>query len=650
MFSGLNKYSLNGHSVAAREIASYASTHGTIALGREVARGGRSSGRIETASAGGGGNITSSAMVLGGISYEDISLNYIGGSSDARANGGGSQSKVPMEIYRYYDAIFREDSVCGAAIELRSSIPYGDFTIHGVPKARLQKYEEAIDNMRLRTMMPRIAIERDVQGAYLGLLDWNSENRTYDSMLPYSRQHIANMFYPIVHGMDPVIDINLNVFLNDIVNSNDPRLKAIKANIPKFIHSAKNNKGRGIPVPMDSVVWIDRPHTDPRFNSMLHRILPVFLIERALMRGTIESAHRRQRGILHITAGSGDLWLATPEEMSTVAQLFNNADADPLGAIVVTREGISTNEVRNPTDFWRSTDSLEQTIPFKLRTLGISESFLSGDATFNNAEVAISTFLQTVKTERNQVTDQLMYRKIFPQIAQANDYKASGIGRERGTENFSKEERERSMAVAFEVAKLVSEGKKDKAAAISYRYREELAANAANSLQNISDYDIPKVTWKQSLMPEGDSAYIEMLNMLAEKDIPAPIRAMFAAGGMDFDTIMANSKQDIEDRKKLTKYIEDIRASRPSPDPALQEGGEFAMEYASPASNLLNRDWQSDRQSEYMEPYTEVGGKRTRPITSTGKKMLRDKQHKELAHALSRIAEVHNAKVRAGIE
>ena len=159
MFNGLNKYALSGPGIAVREVASANPQGAFIPRGRETAS---ARGHRETASAGGNGPSSSSAMVLGGITSEDISLNYIGGSSSSKQAGGGTQSHVPQEIYKYYDAIFREDSICGAVIELRSNIPYGDFSMHGVPKVRLQKYEEAIDNMRLRTMMPRLALERDV--------------------------------------------------------------------------------------------------------------------------------------------------------------------------------------------------------------------------------------------------------------------------------------------------------------------------------------------------------------------------------------------------------------------------------------------------------------------------------------------------------
>lgn len=608
MFTGLDRNRSYGG--IGKEVAMWNGRHGALrAKGRTEEIANYNSGKRETAS------MSTSASAYGGLTDEDLSLNYIGGSSNKKGSSGSGN--VPQQVYKWYDAIFREDSICGAAIELRSNIPYGDFTLSGVQKNKLQKYEEAVDNMRLRSMMPRIAIERDVMGSFFGMLDWNGGNKTYDSMLPYSRQFISSIIYSPVYGMDPVVDIELSALLRELLDTTDQRADAIKKCIPKFLSSAKG-QGNGIPVPMDSVVWIDRPHTDPRFNSMLHRILPIFLIERAITRGTIESAQRRQRGIAHITAGQGDLWLATEEEMAQIADLFTNADADPIGATVVTREGIMYNEVRQPTDFWRITDSYEQTVPFKLRALGISESFMSGDATFNNAEVAISTFLQTIKAERNQVTDQLIYRKIFAQIAEANNYKKGG--RETGDYN---------QGDLF----------------ISLR-ELEMAANAANTLGDISIYDIPRVTWKQSLMPEGDQAYISMLKELEEAGVPPPIRVMFAAGGMDFDTVMNNAAQDIQDRKNLTKYIEKIRENSPEPvNP--EEGNEFAsLRSVGGQIGILNRTY--DDSTDLYADYN--NGRKSRPMTTKGKEVLTDRHTREMAYALARHAERHNAMVRAGVE
>ena len=640
MLNGLDKYRLRGKQGVhvSRETAS--SNVAGASVSRKAQEVATKISGTETAS---GQPTSATGMSLGGLTEQDIVLNYIGGSSNQLASGQNT-SGVPQQIYKYYDAMFREDSVCGAAIELRANIPYGDFTLTGVDKAKLQVYEEAVDNMRLRTLMPRIAIERDVQGAFLGLLDWNSTKRTYDSMLSYSRQHVSKIIYPLVQGMDPVVDLEVSSFLADIATSDDPRTKDIKACIPRYLlQGAKGGSKQGIPVPMDSIVWIDRPHTDPRFNSILHRILPIFLIERALTRGTIEAAHRRQRGILHIVVGNGDLWLATPEEMSGVAELFNNADADPLGAIVVTREGISPNEVRNPTDFWRVTDSFEQTVSFKMRAMGISEAFLSGDASYNNQENAISTFLQTVKQERLQVTDQLMYRKIFPQIAEARGFKLSG--REKG-------EAEKAYA-AFKSAK----GPREMAAALiaargvrrRFMGNTEYAANASNSLINMTVYDTPKVAWKQSLMPEGDQTYVDLLNTLADHGVPAPIRTMFAAGGLDFDAIINNAKQDLQDREALKEYADEIHALRPKmAQPDEGEGGEGnggGSEFGSTAPiGILNRAYE-DR--EMYEPYTELSdGTRSRPTTSLGKRILRDRQTKEAAHALARVADTHNRRIK----
>lgn len=601
MFSGLDRYKFDRYNLVSsgNRVATNRYGHSTPRT-PETASVVDISSR-ETAS------ISVSQSSYGGLTDEDISLNYIGGSSSKK--GAGSNSSVPQQVYKWYDAIFREDSICGAAIELRANIPYGGFTIGGLQKAKLQKYEEAIDNMRLREVMKRVAIERDVMGSFFGMLDWNKENKTYDSMLPYSRQHISNIIYSPVYGMDPVVDIELSGMLRDAIETTDSRAENIKKCIPNFLKNNANG-ARGIPVPMDSVVWVDRPHTDPRFNSMLHRILPIFLIERAITRGTIESAQRRQRGIAHITVGMGDQWLASEEELASISDLFTNADADPIGATVVTREGINYNEVRQPTDFWRITDSYDQTVNFKLRAMGLSESFLSESSTFNNQEVAISTFLQTIKAERSQVEDQLLYRKIFLQIAEANDFKRARMGRET------------SQLELFPTL-------------------AELAASA-NSINDVSLYEIPTVTWKQSLMPEGDQQYIELLNVLTERGVPPPIRTMFAAGGLDFDTVMDNSNQDIADRKRLTKYIEAIRDA--SPEPEQQEGQEFAdLRPVGGEVGLLHRDY-----GDSMELYSEYSdGRRSRPTTAKGKAYLNEKFNKVVAEAISRIAEAHNDRVRA---
>src|SRR5690606_40146240 len=63
----------------------------------------------------------------------------------------------------------------------------------------------------------------------------------------------------------------------------------------------------------------------------------IWLMEKNLFRGTLVETARRQRGILHLTLGDGDQWEPTMADMQMAMELFQNADADPLGAVIATR-------------------------------------------------------------------------------------------------------------------------------------------------------------------------------------------------------------------------------------------------------------------------------------------------------------------------
>jgi hypothetical protein len=134
--------------------------------------------------------------------------------------------------------------------------------------------------------------------------------------------------------------------------------------------------------------------------SILQRLLPIYLMEKPIFRGTIEQAYRRRRSILHLSVGDGEDWLPTNTELTDIANLFNQADVDPDNAVVATPTGINANELRQGGDFWKSGDLYDFSSTAKMRALGINDSFLSGDSNFSTLEATLSVFMEQMRAYR----------------------------------------------------------------------------------------------------------------------------------------------------------------------------------------------------------------------------------------------------------
>jgi hypothetical protein len=168
--------------------------------------------------------------------------------------------------------------------------------------------------------------------------------------------------------MDPIIDMKVPKNLVELFNSKDDRAKKALKNLPEFYKQAvqgastggsnRGGGGRGggnrIALDPASTVYIGRKTFSYSSigTSAFRRLIPLWIMEKALMRGTMEQAYARQRAILHITMGD-EVWEPTDQEMQAGANLFATANLDPTGAVVVTRQGVLTNEVRRGDDLWK---------------------------------------------------------------------------------------------------------------------------------------------------------------------------------------------------------------------------------------------------------------------------------------------------------
>lgn len=463
---------------------------------------------------------------------------------------GFAPQKESQMFYQLYRDMYYNDAICGSTVDLMSSMPFSEYSLGGVKDLGiLRAYTETLERLSLRSMFPEISVDYLVLGVHCSSLLYSKERKVFIDTMPHAVENMTVQTLPF-YSQDPLITVKFprevqNLFAPKSGESNSriERLRSLVGNtvIEKIASGSLELD------PLSTLYLPRKSFTNTDFGtSYFRRVLPIYLIEKNLYRGTLIESARRQRGILHLTLGDGDTWEPTIADMEYMTELFMNADSDPLGAIIATRMGVEVGELRSGGEFWKVTDFADSVVSYKLRALGVSESFLSGDASYNTADNGLSVFIDQIRSYREMMTRKLFYDKLFPLVALINGYTLNSKGKISIKENL-----------------------------LDTLSPEE----ALFTLNDGSRLLIPQVSWAKNLKPEGDSQYMEVLTTLADKGIPVPLRVLAAAGGLNLEELIRQKEDDLQNRKLLSEYSKLIADLSPKP----AEGGDEEMEASATA-------------------------------------------------------------------
>lgn len=457
-------------------------------------------------------------------------------------------------LRRYYRDIYYLDAVAGTTVDLMSTFPFSEYTLTGCDTDKLEKYAESLERLNIRSLMPEISTAYLVEGSSISSLIFNQREKIFIDLVMFGVDNCTIQQLPF-YSTDPSITVKNTQAMIEFMRSNDKQARAIRSLLPPQLAATfASNAFKLDPL---TTLYLSRktlPGSEP--ISFLKRMLPIYLLEKTLFRGTIVEANKRQRSMLHVTMGD-DTHTFTPEEMAETVNQFQLADLDPLGAVIGTRGTVAASEIRQGGDFWKWTDTIDTMTPYKLRALGISEAFLSGDSNFSNTETALSVFLENLDAYRSYLTYEVFTNKIFPIVAIANDF--------------------------FKKGKEIDTSKRNK---MTYQ---------AN---NHKDLDIPLMHWHKRLEAKDEDNIIETLTTLQEKGFPIPMRMWAAAAKVDLGAYYHDLQQDKEVRELIAKYSgqkpEDIGAAKDGEGDE-EDDGEFASLHniTQPvrSQNLLDRDF-----------------------------------------------------------
>lgn len=522
----------------------------------------------------GGGNNSMSTSVLpqGGLLYDTMLSGLLGENEQANM--------------RFYRDIYHYDTVAGACVDLMSTMPFSDFSLQGCEDVkRTAVYTSAVEALNLKTLFPEVSVDYLVTGSFTATPVYKASAKKFVDLIPWRAEDCDVKPGPFL-GIDPHIRVKPNTDMREFLTSQEPHFVEMR----KRLNSTMLDALQSDSIELDPLTTMFLPRKtfsyDHKGTSFFKRILPLYLIEKSLYRGTLIEAGRRQRAMLHVPMGD-DLWEPTPEEMQAVVALFQQADLDPLGAIVGTRSAVTPSELRPGGDFWKYTDITDVTTSMKLRALGISESFLSGEATYASMEVSLSVFVENLRAYRNMVTQKIFYGKLFPLIAYANGFVRKGS-----------EQKEISSFGGMTLK---------------------------HNLNDATMLDMPVVVWQKALRPEADQAYLEVLSTLKDKGVPVSLATWAAAGGMTIEHLMKEASDDVKNRARLAEIT-----GQSDPDAELSRVI-ARLSGTSSVKGILQREFAHE-----YEGVTRTG-KRKAILNQTG---ARDAAYDKLAKAAREITRV----------
>src|SRR5471030_177083 len=418
------------------------------------------------------------------------------------------------QLALFYRDIYLHDHTAGSAVDIQSTFPFSDFDLRGLDEDMLRVYRESVDQLNINQMLPIISTAYLTDGFFAGSLVFDPKAKKFIDTLMHDALQCQILPNPFFNAM-PQINIHTSESTNEMLKSDSQYSQEYLSFLPQsFITLLK--RGAFTLNPVSTLYVARRSLTDRAYVSFLHRILPMYLIEKTMYRGTLVEASRRQRATTHLTAGD-DVWTPTGEELQALVSQFQQAEFDPLGGWVSTRNAVQVNDIRSGGDFWKWTDMSDILVAYKLRALGISESFLSGEASYAAAESAYSTFLESQDTYRRHLTNSIFDTTLFPLIAIANGYYKKGT----------------------EATQRVQHGQITKFLMHS---------------TNRSRLQMPQLVWHKSLEAKGEENTFEMLEQASEKGVPIPLRMWMAAAGIDVESLTKDLREDQELRSVLQKY------------------------------------------------------------------------------------------------
>lgn len=438
-------------------------------------------------------------------------------------------------LNQMFSLMYNRDPYAGAVVDIIADLIWDDFELTGIDDNEIKKvYYDCLTNMNIVSALPGITKEFLVLGRSINSMIWDKSRGIFTDLISHDQSFVRITPIP-VYGFDPKLDLIASPGLRKFLESNDARDLDAKQALPtNYIKQllAGNQGTEGVPLDPISTLFLPRRtfNYDYIGTSLYTRLISFWALEKALINATMSAARRRAGPILHVKAGIENQWRPSDAELSEIAGLFLSADQDPVGAVVTTRNGIETGEVRSGTDIYKWSDEWQMLTEGKMRALGANESLLSGEATYSNQETARTFLMEKAGALRDTITNRLFYKKLFPLIARLHGFVKTKDGIKSGVKPTQRE------VLSIPESELI----------------------------------MPTIRWKKDLAPTSNTSKLDLMERLEEKGVPITIKNWASAGGINLSDQITELQLDAELRRKINEYRQSYNT-----DPAVEAQKQF---------------------------------------------------------------------------
>jgi len=471
--------------------------------------------------------------------------------------------KDPAGQHALWRQIYMHCGVGGPAIDMISELPWSEFDLVGIEDEYLHIFQDSMDNLKIESLMSPLTKEYLTIGHTCSSLFFDGDKGVWSGLLPHDADTVqvtpAGVFCE-----DPLLDLRMSPAIKKMLTGSDERFNRVLDTIPASLREQLQGGGNIQLNPNNSLYLARKTFLNDHVGtSMLTRLVPLFALEQNLISGTLIASRRRQRSILHLTAGIDDVWEPSASDIDGIVQLFMQADEDPQGAIVGTPTGISIEEVRDGSNFWKVSDEADYIRNAKMQAMALSEAFMSGEANYNTADASMSIFIEQIRTLRDIITRNMFYYKMFPILSRAHGLRKinkSELEHRIKIKKTLQEEEQEVRSHMTTLQRYYAKRDAEKFARIRFVKEEYLKGNKPNlellahsEAEKIPQSELlfPQIHWRKELKPVSDSNYLDVLERMEQKGIPIPMKIWASAGGVDLKKILNGLDDDAETRKVI---------------------------------------------------------------------------------------------------